>query len=116
MSEQQLTDKTGAPATVTKRRDRFVIEVEGATAALTMFLDREGQRVFYHTESKEEFAGRGLASLLVNEALEATRAEGLRIVPVCPLVAAHVKKHREFDAIVDQPTPEILTWLDSQLR
>jgi predicted GNAT family acetyltransferase len=50
---------------------------------------------------------------LIAEALAATRADGLRIVAVCPMVAGYVKKHPEFDDIVDRPTPEILESLPS---
>jgi predicted GNAT family acetyltransferase len=33
--------------------------------------------------------------------LEQTRDAGLRIVPVCSMVASYVKKHPEFDDVVD---------------
>jgi predicted GNAT family acetyltransferase len=51
--------------------------------------------------------------VLIAEALAATRAEGLRIVAVCPMVAGYIKKHPEFDDIVDAPTPQILQSLPS---
>ncbi len=49
----------------------------------------------------DAFQGRGLATILIGEALQQTRDAGLRIVPVCPMVAAYVKKHPEFDDVVD---------------
>ena len=64
--------------------------------------------MFYHTEVDEAFGGRGLATVLIAEALARTRADGLRIVPVCPTVAAYVKKHPEFSDVVDRPTREIM--------
>ena len=70
--------------------------------------DRDNRRVFYHTEVEDQFEGRGLASILVGEALEATRADGKRVVAVCPRVAAFIKKHPEFSDITDPVTPEIL--------
>ena len=115
MRQQQLTDKTGAPVAVTQEADRFVISVEDTKAALTMYVDHEGRRIFYHTEARDEFGGRGLASILIAEALAATRAEGLRIVPVCPLVARYVAKHDQYADVVDAPTPETLTWLRGHL-
>jgi uncharacterized protein len=77
---------------------------------LAAVADRGNQRVFYHTEVDERFGGRGLATILVNEALEATRADGKRVVAVCPMVAAFLKKHTEFRDITDPVTPEILRW------
>ncbi|MGB3480781.1 MAG: GNAT family N-acetyltransferase [Mycobacterium sp.] len=114
-----LADKTGAPVTVTKQDREFTISVDGAAAGetpvgLTAFRERNGQRIFHHTEVDEQFGGRGLATILVREALSATRADGLRIVAVCPMVAAYVKKHHDFDDIVDRPTREILHWLQGR--
>ncbi|MDX1888156.1 GNAT family N-acetyltransferase [Mycolicibacterium sp. 050158] len=103
-----MTDKTGEPVTVAREDGRFTIAVDGKTVGLTAFADRDGQRVFYHTEVDDAFGGRGLASLVIAEALAATRAEGLRIVPVCPTVAAYVRKHHEFDDVVDRPTKAII--------
>ncbi|MGK2879790.1 MAG: GNAT family N-acetyltransferase [Mycobacterium sp.] len=106
-----LTDRTGAPVTVEKESDHFTIAVDGQQVGLAAFVDRGGQRVFHHTEVDEAFGGRGLGSIVIAEALAATRADGLRIVPVCSMVAAYVRKHDEFDDLVDKPTREIAQWL-----
>ena len=95
------TDKTGAPTTVCKESDRFNIAVDGQTAGFTEIVDSDGRRTFPHTEVDDAFQGRGLATILIGEALQQTRDAGLRIVPVCPMVADFVKKHHEFDAVVD---------------
>lgn len=95
------TDKTGATTTVTKEADRFTITVDGTVAGLTEIVDRDGRRTFTHTEVDDAFQGRGLASILIGEALQQTRDAGLRIVPVCSMVEAYVKKHSEFDDVVD---------------
>jgi predicted GNAT family acetyltransferase len=105
------TDKTGAPTTVTQESDRFSISVEGQQVGFTEYADRDGQRIFPHTEVAGEFEGRGLATILVNQALQATRDSGLRIVAVCPLVAAFVKKHHEFDDVVDPFDTDLKRWL-----
>lgn len=108
-----LTDKTGAPLSIAKEADKFTVSVDGQAVGLAAFGDRDGQRVFFHTEVDDAFGGRGIATVLVGEALTATRAEGLRIVAVCPLVSAYVKKHHEFDDIVDRPTRDIMRWLQA---
>ncbi|KUI27937.1 acetyltransferase [Mycobacterium sp. IS-1496] len=95
------TDKTGASTTVTAEADRFTIGVEGQTVGFAEFTDREGQRVFTHTEVDGRFEGRGLATILVAEALEQTRSAGKRIVPECKLVANYIQKHDEYADIVD---------------
>ena len=64
---------------------------------------RGDARAFVHTEVDPEFGGRGLAGTLVTEALADTRAAGMRIVPYCPYVSAWLKKHPEYEEIVDWP-------------
>ncbi|MCK0176033.1 MULTISPECIES: GNAT family N-acetyltransferase [Mycobacteriaceae] len=95
------TDKTGASTTVTAESDRFTIGVEGDTVGFAEFTDRDGRRIFTHTEVDKQFEGRGLATILVGEALQQTRDAGMRIVPVCKLVANYVEKHDEFADLVD---------------
>jgi uncharacterized protein len=103
-------DKTGAETTVRATDGKYTIAVDGETVGLTAVADRENQRVFYHTEIDERFGGRGLANILVGEALAATRADGKRVVAVCPMVAAFIEKHPEFGDMTDPVTPEILQW------
>lgn len=63
------TDKTGAEATVTAEDGKYTIAVDGETVGLAAVADRGEQRVFYHTEVDERFGGRGLATILIHEAL-----------------------------------------------
>ncbi|MER7541060.1 GNAT family N-acetyltransferase [Streptomyces sp. NPDC097704] len=97
-------------------RHRYEILVEGERAGLTAYRDRDDRRVFFHTEVDEAYAGRGLASILIEQALTDVRASGMRIVPVCPYVAKFLKKHDEFADITDPVTPEVLQWLEGQLK
>ena len=107
------TDKTGAEATVSAAAGKYTIAVDGETVGLAAVADRGNQRVFYHTEVEEQFGGRGLATILVAEALTATRADGKRVVPLCPMVAAFIKKHPEFNDISDPVTPAVLQWVET---
>ena len=102
MSFQTPPDRTGAATTVSREPGRFVIAVEGRTVGLADFHDGDGRRVFPHTEVNPEFQGRGLATILVAEALRATRAEGFRIVPTCWMVAEYIDKHPEYAHITDR--------------
>jgi uncharacterized protein len=110
------TDKTGAHTTVSAADGKYTIAVDGETVGFTAFADRDNQRVFYHTEIDDRFGGRGLANILVGEALQATRADGKRVVAVCPMVAAFLTKHPEFSDITDPVTPEILGWAQTLSR
>ncbi|MFB8403240.1 GNAT family N-acetyltransferase [Streptomyces sp. NPDC055912] len=96
-------------------RHRYEILVGDQRAGLTAYRDRDDRRVFFHTEIDDAYAGQGLASILVEQALTDVRASGMRIVPVCPYVAKFLKKHEEFADITDPVTPEVLQWLEGQL-
>ncbi|MGV9605373.1 GNAT family N-acetyltransferase [Streptomyces sp. NPDC003631] len=96
-------------------KHRYEILVDGERAGLTAYRDHGDQRVFYHTEVDDAFAGQGLASRLVQEALTDVRASGKRAVPVCPYVAKFLGRHEEFADIADPVTPDVLEWLDTQL-
>ncbi|GAX58009.1 bifunctional pirin family protein/GNAT family N-acetyltransferase [Streptomyces olivochromogenes] len=111
-----MTESPAAP-TVERNdaRHRYEILVDGKRAGLTAYRDRGEQRVFFHTEVDDAFAGQGLASQLVEYALTDVRDLGMRIVPVCPYVAKFLKKHDEFADITDPVTPEVLAWLDTEL-
>lgn len=100
---------------------RYEIHVDdsGRPAGQTLFTDHESvegvrQRIFPHTEVSEEFGGHGLASTLVRAALDASIAQGYRIVAVCPYVKGWVGKHPEYQEHVDATTPEHLQALRSR--
>lgn len=94
-------DRTGAPTHVTAEADRFSISVGGQRVGFADFVDRDGRRIFPHTVVTPAFQGRGLATILVREALEATRSTGLKIVPQCWMVAEFIEKNPEFADLLD---------------
>ncbi|ORV88586.1 GNAT family N-acetyltransferase [Mycolicibacterium iranicum] len=101
------TDKTGAPTDVIAESDRFSISVDGQKVGFTEFIDVGDQRIFPHTEVDDAFGGRGLATILIKEALDKTRAEGMRIVAVCSMVAAFIDKHPDYADAVDPLTTDL---------
>ena len=46
-----------------------------------------------HTEVPQERGGQGIATKLTEMALSYAEAHGLKVRPVCPFVAAYMKKH-----------------------
>ncbi|MFC9982602.1 GNAT family N-acetyltransferase [Gordonia sp. NPDC127522] len=118
-------DKTGAETTVgdnpAERRYDIHVDAPGgeALAGFAEYRDRASgtddapttERVFFHTEVDPAFGGRGLATILVREALDDARARNLTIVGVCPLVAAFLKKHPEYADATAPVTPAVLEWL-----
>ncbi|WP_338749737.1 GNAT family N-acetyltransferase [Janibacter alittae] len=86
--------------------DRFEITSDGTVAGFAQFLDRDGHRIFFHTEIGEEFGGQGLAGIVVAEAIAATREEGLTVIPICPYVKKWLTKHTEHEDITAKPTAD----------
>ena len=108
------TDKTGAQVHIATQGRRYTIAVGGREVGFADFAERGDQRIFHHTEIDPQFGGRGLATLLLEEALQATRADGKRIVPVCSMVATVLKKNPDYDDITDPVTSEVLGWVYTQ--
>lgn len=99
----------------------IVVDGDGTVAGYTLAIDYEGtdgvaQRIFPHTKMAEEYGGRGLASVLVREALKDSVAAGFRIVPVCPYVKQWTQKHDDVAGDVDQARPEHLQFLEEHAR
>jgi len=112
--DEMPVDKTGAHAAISAAEGRYTITVAGRVVGHASFADRGDQRVFDHTEIHPEFGGRGLATLLVEEALNDARDAGKRIVPVCSMIGTVLHKHAEFDEITDPVTEGVLQWLQTQ--
>lgn len=75
---------------------------------LIRYRTEPGVVVLVHTEVDEAVEGTGVGSQLVRGALDDLRARGLRLVPLCPFVAAYLRRHPEFADLVgvDPATPE----------
>ncbi|MDF2730603.1 MAG: hypothetical protein K0T01_2390, partial [Acidimicrobiia bacterium] len=65
---------------------RYVLELDGEPAGLTVYHVRGGRHYFVHTEINAGHGGEGLGSVLVQGALDDVRARGETIVPICPFV------------------------------
>lgn len=80
-------------------RNRFELPVEGHTAFAAYTIDGD-VLTFTHTVVPRELEGRGIASRLIAHALDDAKTRGLKIVPQCPFVAAYIKKHPEWEALL----------------
>jgi predicted GNAT family acetyltransferase len=83
-----------------KALSRFELDVEG-TIAFANYRTRPGAVIITHTETPRALRGRGIASELVDGALQLIRADGLKVVAGCGFVADYLQKHREFGDLVE---------------
>lgn len=81
---------------------------EGRLVGVIRYRVEPGVVVLVHTEVDEAVEGTGVGSQLVRGALADLRARGLRVVPLCPFVAAYLRRHPEDADLVgtDPATPE----------
>jgi predicted GNAT family acetyltransferase len=82
-------------------RDRFEITVDDAPAGFAQYIRRGGRIVFVHTEIDPAFEGQGLGSKLAAGALDAVKAAGEPVVPLCPFIARFIERHPEYADLVD---------------
>ncbi len=80
---------------------RYTVLVDGKPAGELDFRTIEGRRAPTHTGVRDAYEGQGLAGQLARRALDDARAEGLKIVPLCPYVAAYLEQHPEDQDLVD---------------
>jgi predicted GNAT family acetyltransferase len=78
---------------------RFELCADGHTA-FAYYRMEPGVITFTHTEVPQELSGQGIGSRLVRGALDMARAQGLKVVPQCPFVAAYMGKHPEFNDLL----------------
>ena len=52
--------------------------------------------IFTHTEVDPQFEGQGIASILVQGALDAVRASGRDVVAFCPYVKSWIRRHADY--------------------
>ena len=76
-------------------RHRFELDADGHIAFSEY--TRDGATLtIRHTEVPKELNGKGIGSALVRGLLDIARAQGLKVVPLCPFVASYIAKHPEY--------------------
>lgn len=65
---------------------RYEVHDGAGLAGFSEYRLTSGKIAFTHTEVDPAFEGRGLARVLVTEALEDARRRGLAVLPFCPYV------------------------------
>ncbi len=76
-------------------KKRFEAEIDGRMAFIE-YIRAKQQIYLTHTEVPVALEGKGIGSSMVKQVLQQIKNEGLELVPLCPFVAAYVKRHPEW--------------------
>jgi uncharacterized protein len=90
LSEHLVTREHGAT------KGRFVIRKGDEEAELTYSITTAQLIIADHTGVPDSFRGTGAGLALVEAMVAAARAEGFKIMPLCPFVNATRKRHPEW--------------------
>lgn len=79
---------------------RFELHVDGELTGHAEYRLRSDRMLITHTEVDPALQGRGLAGRLARGALDAARAGGRQVIPLCSYVADYIRKHPEYADLV----------------
>lgn len=82
---------------IDKKRYEYILENK---VALIDYIKTTEKIFLTHTEVPKELGGKGIGSKLVEFALNDIKSQDLTLVPLCPFVAAYIKKHPEWKELV----------------
>jgi uncharacterized protein len=94
MSDTEITREDGPNG------GRYVIQRNGETAEMTYSRAGATRIIIDHTGVPDSMRGLGMGELLVERAVQDARADGVKIIPLCPFAKAMLEKHSEWQDAV----------------
>lgn len=89
------------PLRVNSADQRFELDVEGYTAFIEYDLD-DRTLALIHTEVPPELGGKGVGAAIVEKTLRYAKEHSYSIVPICPFVQTYLKRHPEWNEILEE--------------
>lgn len=88
-------------------RHQYELRDGDLTIGFAKYREQPGRITFTHTVVDGAYEGRGLGSRIARHVLDEAVANDLRIVPVCPFIAAYPRRHHDYDASIDWPVTDV---------
>lgn len=79
---------------------RYELLLDGELVGKLFYRTNDDVVTLIHTEVASHMEGHGLGEQLVAAALGDIRDLGLQIVPLCPYVAAYIRRHPEYENVI----------------
>lgn len=89
------------PLVKNAEKRHFEIAVEGHIA-LIAYREHENIISLIHTEVEPKLEGKGAATAIIEKTLDYLETNNYKLVPLCPLVFAYIKRHPDWKRIVDE--------------
>lgn len=83
-----------------EEKKRFEFEVENKIAFIEYILTNENIMFLTHTEVPIALEGKGVGSAIVSKTLQYIKEKDYTLAPLCPFVAAYVKRHPDWKSIL----------------
>lgn len=87
----QLIDNTAAK--------RYEFHIDGHVPRIE-YIRAQDHIYLTHTEVPKTLQGKGIAGALAEQVLRDIEAKNLKLTPLCPYVAAYIKRHPEWKRIL----------------
>jgi uncharacterized protein len=86
-------------------KGRYVARAPGVAGVGEMTFSRASPTLVIvdHTEVADALRGRGVGAALAQRVVEDARAQGFKIVPLCPFFRSQYERHPEWADVVQTP-------------
>lgn len=81
-------------------RSRYELVTDGYISFAEYLLPGK-KLILSHTEVPKALEGKGVGSKLVKLVLEDAKSLGLKVIPLCPFAASYIKRHPEWNSVLD---------------
>lgn len=91
---------TDPAITLNTERQQFELLIDGKRSLVAFLKPDDHTLALTHTEVDPALEGQGVGSNLVKQVLAYAEQHGQKIVPLCPFVAAYIKRHPDWQRVV----------------
>ncbi|RYZ85184.1 MAG: N-acetyltransferase [Proteobacteria bacterium] len=81
-------------------KKRFELDAQGHTAIIETILAQGDIMFLTHTEVPPSLEGKGVGKRIVEGALNYIKDHNFKLAPLCPFVAAYLKRHPDWKTIL----------------
>ncbi|QNK61772.1 N-acetyltransferase [Pedobacter sp. PAMC26386] len=91
----------GLPLVKNQEENRFELRIGDYTTFID-YKERSKKIWLIHTESPDELKGKGAATAVIEKTLDYIEENGYKLIPLCPVVVAYLKRHTDWNRILDE--------------